>query len=307
MESVEALATKRRVLVDALMMCLQRSRVCQLVDAATVRGVIDSASRELWREGEFRLDPIWKMLVAQPELSAEVVAPPLLLFKAYEKELGVSVRVPQQLTAIPRAEQVRLREALGVQKQDFQAAIDEMRALAVEQSQRRISERRDAANLPGEVESGTSARPPTGKVMTPPPGSVAAITSGGSPAVESDPAAATGSDKRALALALGVLALVALSFACWLALRDTASTFNVGDVSGSLQLINGRAAGGSMTATIIDGRWDGMSAEERRTAVSAVMDIESGKGIKVMTLLDKGGNARAIVNEGPDGRNIVLP
>src|SRR3954469_20458978 len=121
MESAEALATKRRVLIDALMMCLARSRVCQVVDAATIRGVLDSASRELWREGEFRLDPVWKMLIAEPGLTPEEVAPPLLLFKAYENELGVAVRVPQQLTAIPRAKQVRLRDALGVQKQDFQA------------------------------------------------------------------------------------------------------------------------------------------------------------------------------------------
>src|SRR3954462_4665468 len=105
MESAEALAAKRRILIDALMMCLSRSRVCERVDAATVRSVIDSASRDLWREGEFRLAPLWKLLIAQPELTAEAVAPPLLLFKAYENDLGVLVRMPQQLTAIPRAEQ----------------------------------------------------------------------------------------------------------------------------------------------------------------------------------------------------------
>ena len=98
MES-EAVAAKRRVLVDALMMCLSKSRVMQVVDGETVRGVFDSASKEMWREGEFRLDPVWKILIAQPGLTAEDVAPPLLVFKAYENELGVVVRIPQALSA----------------------------------------------------------------------------------------------------------------------------------------------------------------------------------------------------------------
>ena len=84
----------------------------------------------MWREGEFRLDPVWKILIAQPGLSAEDVAPPLLVFKAYENELGVIVRMPQALSAIPRGEQVRLRDALGIQRADFAKAIDDMKALA---------------------------------------------------------------------------------------------------------------------------------------------------------------------------------
>jgi hypothetical protein len=31
-----------------------------------VRAVLDSASRELWRENAFWLEPVWKILTAQP-------------------------------------------------------------------------------------------------------------------------------------------------------------------------------------------------------------------------------------------------
>ena len=55
------------------------------------------AGGELWREGEFRLEYVWKILCQQPGLTAKEVAPPLLVFKAYEDELGVTVRVPQAL------------------------------------------------------------------------------------------------------------------------------------------------------------------------------------------------------------------
>src|SRR4051812_43970185 len=147
MESADAVAAKRRVLIDALMVCLSKSRVVQVVDGKTVRSVIDSASKELWREGEFRLDPIWKMLIAEPGLSAEDVAPPFLVFKAYENELGVIVRIPQALTAIPRGEQVRLRDTLGLQRADFAAAIDEMRSLASAENAQQEQQKtmRDAA------------------------------------------------------------------------------------------------------------------------------------------------------------------
>ncbi len=160
MESAEAVAAKRRVLIDALMMCLSRSRVVQLVDGKTVRGVIDSASSEMWREGEFRLDPIWKILVAQPELTAEDVAPPLLVFKAYEGELGVAVRVPQALSAIPHGEQIRLRDALGIERADFAKAIDEMKALAATAAaeQQQLAREADAA-----AEKREGARPKKAK------------------------------------------------------------------------------------------------------------------------------------------------
>ena len=161
MESAEAVAAKRRVLIDALMMCLSKSRVMTVVDATTTRGVLDSASSEMWREGEFRLDPVWKILTAQPGLSAEDVAPPLLVFKAYEKELGVSVRVPQALTAIPRGEQIRLRDALGIERADFAKSIEEMRELAAVEANARqtqnLARAAEAKEEPRKPAAGKSA------------------------------------------------------------------------------------------------------------------------------------------------------
>src|SRR5581483_1499256 len=128
MESPEV-ALKRRVLVDALTMCLQRSKVCEKIDAATIRSVLENSS-DLWRSGEFHLETVWKILCNQPGLTAKEVAPPLLLFKAYENELGVVVRVPQALSALPRAEQVRLRDELGIPRTEFAGAIAQMQKLA---------------------------------------------------------------------------------------------------------------------------------------------------------------------------------
>ena len=278
MESADAVAAKRRVLIDALMMCLGKSRVVEVVDARTVRSVIESASGELWRQGEFRLDPLWKLLVAQPGLTAEDVAPPLLVFKAYESDLGVIVRTPQALSAIPRGEQVRLRDALGVQRKDFQRAIDQIKALAAEQA---------AADAHADVVRQAEA------------------AAAGEQAERA--AAKKASDRRGLAIGLAIFAAVALGGSLWYALHDTARPFDVADAAGTLQLANGKAAKGSLTATITDPRWDTMTRAQRQQTASALFDLEAAKGIKVMVLRDVGGNTRAMVTETPDGRTVVIP
>lgn len=276
MESQEAVAAKRRVLVDALMMCLGKSKVCSIVDARTVRSVVESASSEMWREGEFRLDPLWKILVAQPGLTAADVAPPLLVFKAYENELGVQVRTPQALSAIPRGEQVKLRDALGIQRADFQRAIDELKQLADDAAAA------DAhAKVLAEAEAAAATPAATAKQKKGPP--------------------------PALAAALAAIALGAVAGSIWFAVRDTARPFDLHDAAGVLQLANGKAAGESLTATIVDPRWDAMSPEERKKAASAVFDLETGKGIKVMTLRDGNGATRAVVSDSPDGRTVLAP
>jgi hypothetical protein len=293
MESAEAVAAKRRVLIDALMMCLTKSRVVQVVDGKTVRSVIDSASSELWREGEFRLDPVWKILIAQPELTAEDVAPPLLVFKAYEGELGVAVRMPQALSAIPRGEQIRLRDALGIERADFAKAIDELRKLAASDAsdERNQQIMRDAGSSYDKDEaskSGSKAQPKAKPKSSKKPGPPS-------------------KQAKALAAALGLVALAAIGGGVWWALRDTSVGYPLTDVGGILQLANGRAVGPSLTATITDPKWETLSADERKKAVSAVMDLELGKGIKSLILLDGTGTTRAMVTEAPSGRSIVLP
>ena len=107
-------------------------------------------------------------------------------------------------------------------------------------------------------------------------------------------------------LALG--GVIALGAGVWFAMRDTSTTYDLSDVAGTLQLANGRAAGPSLTATIIDPKLgDDVAATSARSAVGAVMDVEVGKGIKSLILLDGNGATKAMVNETPNGRTVLLP
>jgi hypothetical protein len=279
MESAQALAAKRRVLVDALMMCLSRSRVVSVVDAKTVRGVLDSAASELWREGEFRLEPVWKMLVTQPGLSAEDVAPPLLVFKAFEKQLGVQVRVPQALSAIPRGEQIKLRDALGINRDDFAKAMEELRGITGEdQSPKDAAAQAD--------EAAPADRPVTSRAQKVPPPR----------------------KRRPVVVALlALLALGGVSLGAWYGLRDSSAAFDVSDVAGTIQLGKARLAQGSMSATITDPRWDGLPKDEQKRLAQQLLEQEAPKGIHTITLSDEKGATRALVSEGPNGPSVVIP
>jgi hypothetical protein len=91
------------------------------------------------------------------------------------------------------------------------------------------------------------------------------------------------------------------------ALRDTSTAFDLGDVAGTLQLANGRAAGGSLTATVTDPKWDTLPVDERKKLASQLLDAEAARGIKALVLIDAAGATRAIVAETPNGRTVIVP
>jgi hypothetical protein len=287
MESQEGVAAKRRVLVDALTMCLSRSKVCEVVDAQTVRSVIESASTELWREGEFRLEYVWKILCQQPGLTAKEVAPPLLVFKAYEAELGVNVRVPQALSALPRGEQVRLRDELGITKADFAKAIGELSALA--QAERSKAEAEAASEAKRQDKAAPERDKPREKQTT---ASFAPVK----PKPE----------RKRLALALSAVAVVALGIGVFFGLRNTAQPLALPEVASLLQLSDGVRDGSALTARIADPKWDTLPREGREKLANQVFDILVQKGVHTMTLVDASQHQKALVSDAASPRVVII-
>jgi hypothetical protein len=250
-------AAKRKVLVDALTMCLDRSKVKELVSVDTIRSILQSASRELWREGEFRLELVWKILCQQPGLSAQEVAPPLLAFKALEAELGVDVRVPQAISSLPVAEQNRLRDELPLR--DFAKAIAEMKAIAEEEAKRGAAPTiADAAREASQQDAPVKPRP----------------------------------KRTGLAIALGVFTALALSSSFYIALRDAAKDVDVSGLAPILRLADARRAEGSLVARIADPRWETMSKEEQRRLAVQLFDRVEVNGVRALTLTDANGRVR---------------
>jgi hypothetical protein len=277
----EGVAAKRRVLVDALTMCLSRSKVCETIAPDTIRSVIESASTELWREGEFRLEYVWKILCQQPGLTAAEVAPPLLVFKAYETELGVNVRVPQALSALPRGEQVRLRDELGITKADFAKAVSAMQAIVA-------AERQKAEQAEVVARAAESTEKPK-------------------PAPVAAPKKPAGKkDRKPLAIALSAVAAIALGVSMYFTFRETARPFSFSETAAILQLSDGKHEGQTLTARISDPRWDKMSKEEREKTAAKLYDALSPKGVKVLDLVDGTGHPKALVSDAGTQRLIMI-
>jgi hypothetical protein len=286
MESPEV-ALKRRVLVDALTLCLERSKVCEKIDASTIRSVLEK-SPDLWREGELHLETVWKILCNQPGLTAKEVAPPLLLFKAYENELGVVVRVPQALSALPRSEQVRLRDELGIPRDVFAEHIAKLQKAASTDAQKAQSEQaaerasRQMDTAPKQA-TAAAAKPQAAKL-------------GAKAPKKSVP--------MGVSVAVGAAVLVLAGGAVWWQLRDTSQAADLGDVASFLKLEKGHREGTSLIATIADPRWDAMPKPEKEKVAGQVFDVEEKKGVQVMTLTD--GNGRVRVNAVLAGPNRLV-
>jgi hypothetical protein len=284
MEYPEAGAAKRRVLVDALTMVLERSKVAQHVDAQTVKSVLDMAGGELFREGEVRLEYVWKILCQQPGVSAHEVAPPMFVFKAYEQELGVAVRLPQALTAVPRGEQVRLRDELGITKADFATLVGELQqitaAAQTEQS------KQAAAAL--EVRKSEAPAAPSPEYKAAPPTATKR---------KIDPRVAMG-------LMLGSLLICA--GAVYVTLHQKTMAIDFGPVANVLKLQEGVRQGASISAKLMDSRWDSLPREEKQKLVGEVLDTQVGHGVKVITLRDGAGRVRATATETAAGRVVTV-
>jgi len=274
MEQPGGLAAKRRVLVDALTMCLSRSKVIEHVDANTLRSVLDSASGEMWREGEFRLDTVWKILTQQPGLTAAEVAPPLLVFKAYEGELGVSVRLPQALAAIPRNEQVRLRDALQISKADFAKSVAELQELARSSE----AEKQQAAGVVRAEQA--VARSQKMPLASPIP-----------PKQERKPMS------RGVAAAVLGASLAILGGTLFFTFRSKAEPADFGDVAPLLKIVDGKRLGTAWTGVIADPRWDKLTLEERQKLANQVFDSEVAKGVEALTLMDTSGEVRVTATQ----------
>ncbi len=275
MQSPESVAAKRRVLIDALTMCLGRSTVKNIVPIETIKTILESAAGELWREGEFRLELVWKILCQQPGLSAKEVAPPLLVFKSFEGEMGVHVRVPQALSAIPRGEQARLAEELKITKADFAETIAKMAAMAA-------------------AESAESPRADMGKAALDAAEATAPI-----------PRAKKGPSKRQAVVAalLVTVATAALATSVWMSLRDTARPDDLADVAPILQLTDGKRVEQSLSARINDSRWETLGPDEQRRIAAQLFEHEQKKGIHSLILTDEKGHLRV---SGSDAGGHVL-
>jgi|GEM_PF-2735242 len=286
MQWPEGVAARRRVLVASLVHCLVRSKVCEVVDAATVQSVLNTAAAELWREGEFRLEYVWRMLCQQPELSAQIVAPPLLAFRSVEELLGVEVRLPPALVGLPKPEQARLLEELKFDRPAFEAQLGKLLEAEVA-----------AEALESVKQQGQKAEAQRQEIAL----EAAPLTA---PGVVSP--AKIAARRRRWALGLSTLALLSATAAVTLVLLDNPAPFSTTDTDSVLRLTNGRRKGKTMVAELSDPRWEPLGRDEQQRIVERLFDLELPKGIFSISLSDSTGRVRAVAGEFEGSRSVMI-
>lgn len=259
MEAVEAVAAKRKILVELLSMCIERSKVSEVVNGDTIRMVLKGAVAEMWREGEFRLDAVWKILSKEPGIDPKDASVPLLVFKTYETELGVPVILPEELQSVSPEERMILRGAIGLSDSDFAAALETLREIAAEEeSSRNAKQLVSDASLQGQQQGPE----PKGK-------------------------RGAGGARVITVIGAAVLLFVGMPVSLyWTIFRDKTQMAEVAELAPILQLTGGRRREGSMVATISDPKWANLSRDERRAVAEKVFDVLTRQGVQVLTLLD---------------------
>ncbi len=106
--------TPGRVPLEALILAFSHSRAKTLVGTDALRSVLSGQYREIHHDGEFDLEPVWQLLAQQPGFDPAHARPALCRFKGWEKELGVAVRMPADMSAMGEFERAELAAQVHV-------------------------------------------------------------------------------------------------------------------------------------------------------------------------------------------------
>jgi hypothetical protein len=294
----EGVQARRRVYVDTLTFCLEKSKVASIVDAQTVRSVLQSAAGELWREGELRLELVWKILTQQPGMTPADVAPPLFLFKSVESELAVDVRLPVALSSLPKSEQKKLLEAMTVPRDELVAKLTALvdAARAEEDAARAAEARPSAPAISGKSALADAVAAAANAASTPPKGAAP---------VAAAPAAVRARRKK-LALALALVAVVGNGVAAALLLGGRPEAMPLDELSTVVRLTDGKRVGESLVARLADPRLEQASTDEQQKTLARLYEVAQRKGLKAVTLVDASGRTRAVVSELGGQRTIFV-
>lgn len=125
-KKLPSIRSKRKVIVDLLCLCIEQSALARVLSVATVRYVIESALGEIYREGEFQLEPLWQILEREPGVSARDAAAPLLAFKALELDAGLKVQLPGAVASFTAEERELLRGTVDIPRERMARLIEEL-------------------------------------------------------------------------------------------------------------------------------------------------------------------------------------
>lgn len=283
MESLDV-ASKKKVLVETLTACLERSKVGQVVTGDTLRLVLSSAATEMWREGEFRLEYVWKILCQQPGLTPQDIAPALAAFKTTEAVLDVEVQLPTAFAQLSEEDLRKYAAQIGLDDAVLHPLITSFRDAALRDRNNSIENER----ITREQKRHDAETPePEAAIVVPVKGKQR--------------------NYRKVAYILSAITVVALGVSGYIAFGNTAKEEDLSEFSAILPLEGAKRDGASLVAHLADPSWDGLPTEQKQAITKQLFEKVKERGIQSMTLLDAENNQKVMASEIGGETLILIP
>ncbi len=257
----------KSTIIDALVLACSHSGIREVVGTDALRSVLEVEYRELMAEGSFDLQQLWELFQDQPGFDPEAAAAPLCRFKTWERQLGISVTLPESLRQLDAGEVQQRAADCKVPRPELQKLLRGPAPPAGAAASRKPAR--------GEAKKGAKAA--SGGKKRPRRSSRARITQ----------------------LVAGLVILVTFGFAGLTTYRscDTSPKYKsiaASEFAGSLPITEAKRIGAQMEATLTDPNWLQESRETREKQLGDSLRKLESKGITVLYLRDRGGKVRAV-------------
>lgn len=257
---------EKNKVIEALILAFSYSKASAMVGTDALRSVLSVEYHDLLRNGVFDLEYIWELLEDQPEFSPELVKPPLCLFKTFESQLGLTIKLPEALGELS-ASQVSVAAA------DCKVPAVELRRVLRDSGEPAPSTKRTEAAADALIREAEQAETP--KHRKPRRQLPAWVT----------PVAA-------------VIAVVSFGFAGLSVYKGCSSpkaqwkSIGLGPLQ-QLPVSDARRFGAQVDARLTDDGWLAQAEATRKKQLQDALDKLRPEGVRVLILRDKQGRVRA--------------
>jgi hypothetical protein len=279
-----------RVPLEALILAFAHSRAKSLVGTDALRSVLSGQYRQLQRDGNFDLEPVWELLAQQPGFDPDQVRPALCRFKTWEGHLGVSILMPAAMTGLDEGERMTLAAMVFVPAQELSRVLQ-------------------GKQVPSEV-PGPSASAPEPEARPPAPRSdkVAPAVTVAVAAREPLLRRLTRGQRRFLEIAAIILAVIGFAVAGVQLQRgcSTPAWDQIGTrFAGEIPLRAAERQGPEVSGSLQDSRWLGLAAPVRTAHLKRALEALP-RDVQVFFVRDGDGQVRAIARWFGQPRQISI-
>jgi len=264
----------RKLVANTLTTALELSEAREHIDVDTVRHLLFNWFKDYYSDGCVNLGLLWDTLIAEEAITMEQAALPVAIFRITCADYGLKAELPETVLSFGKYQEI-----------ESEAHYMNLSAGTFERILEKVSSR-PMPDLPPEIAQMEYERQKAAPVA--------------SQAKTDKKPWLSPKTRKVLAWVGFPLAIAALTLSLYTLRTIQATHYSVKDLRAVLQLKDGSRAGSSLTAVIVDPRWENLPDNQRRELVRKLAQSVSQDGISTMTLFDQSLMVVATIQPGKD-------